>query len=65
VFYDETWNLTESGLEELKTQFYVWAVQVCSDVAVKLCQIIDPDIYREVEQLMGAEHNREEEAKED
>jgi len=64
VFYDEAWNLTEGGLAQLRTQFHVWAVQICSDVAVKLCQIIDPDIYREVERLMGTE-KRGEEAKEE
>jgi len=64
VFYDETWNLTESGLSQLKTQFYVWAVKICADAGVKLCQVIDPDILKDIEQLMGAE-SKGEEAKEE
>jgi hypothetical protein len=60
VFYDETWNLTESGLAQLRTQFYVWAVKICADAGVKLCQVIDPDILKDIEQLMGAESKREE-----
>ena len=66
VFFEETQCLTESGLSELRNGFYVWAITtIIEDATTKLSQIIDPEILKDIETLMGASSKLEEGEKEE
>jgi len=59
-FFEASWYLKKSGVEQLKSSFYDWAVQVCEDASIKLSNLISPETLKDIERLMAAQQPIEE-----